>query len=303
MRTCRIPAAQVLELPGSSPVTVAAFRSRAALSRVALTAGAARRALELSVAYAGEREQFGRPLAKFQAIQQHLAAMAGEVVLSKVAAEAAALAMDSGSDATVPVAAAKVAAGQAAGLVGAENLCHQAIFVDDATRAVMPPDPEMIQVGDAIWQRPQWRDLVQGAVRPVGVVEVLVLPQHHHQVAQVPDQGPVQQLTSAAANPPLRDRIHSRCLNSGSDDPDPGRLEHGIERLREAGVPVMQDELRSCPGIPQVHEQVPGLLDDPGLDRVLRGAQDPDAPVAVLDHRKDVHLRAIEQVSGEEVQR
>ena len=35
--------------------------------------------------------------------------------------------------------------------VGAENLCHQAIFVDDATRAVMPPDPEMIQVGDVIW--------------------------------------------------------------------------------------------------------------------------------------------------------
>ena len=36
---------------------------------------------------------------------------------------------------------------------------------------------------------------------------------------------------------------------------------------------------------------------------VLRGAQDPDAPVAVLDHRKDVHLRAIEQVGSEEVQR
>src|ERR1039457_137213 len=45
------------------------------------------------------------------------------------------------------------------------------------------------------------------------------------------------------------------------------------------------------------------LLDDPGLDRVLRGAQDPDAPVAVPGHRKDVHLRAIEQDSGEEVQR
>ena len=68
------------------------------------------------------------------------------------------------------------------------NLCHQAIFVDDATRAVMPPDPEMIQVGGAIWQRPQWRGLVQGAVRPVGVVEVLVLPRHHHQVALVPDK-------------------------------------------------------------------------------------------------------------------
>src|SRR5215467_8243065 len=145
--------------------------------------------------------------------------------------------------------------------VGAENLCHQAIFVDDATRAVMPPDPEMIQVGDAVWQRPQWRGLVQGAVRPVGVVELLVLPQHHHQVALVPDQGPVQQLTPAAADPPLHDRIDSRCLNGGADDLDPGRLEDGIERLREAGVPVMQDELRPCPGIPQVHEQVPGLLE------------------------------------------
>jgi hypothetical protein len=54
--------------------------------------------------------------------------------------------------------------------VGAENLCHQAIFVDDATRAVIPLDLEMIQVGDAFWQRPQWRGLVQGTVRPVGVV-------------------------------------------------------------------------------------------------------------------------------------
>jgi hypothetical protein len=97
----------------------------------------------------------------------------------------------------------------------------------------------MIQVGDAIWQGPQWRGLVQGAVRPVRVVEVLVLPQHHHHVARVPGQGPVQQLTPAAANSSLRDRIHSRCLNGGADDPDPGRLEHGIERLRKAGVAVM----------------------------------------------------------------
>jgi hypothetical protein len=105
------------------------------------------------------------------------------------------------------------------------------------------------------------------------------------------------------ACPPLHERIHSRCLNGGADDPDPGRLEHGIERPREAGVPVMQDELRSRPDISQVHEQVPGLLGGPGLDRVLHGAQGPDAPAAVLDHRKAVHPRAIEQVSGEEVQR
>ena len=55
--------------------------------------------------------------------------------------------------------------------------------------AVISPDPEMIQVGNAIWQRPQWRGLVQGAVRPVGVVEVLVLAQHDHQVPLIPHQG------------------------------------------------------------------------------------------------------------------
>src|SRR5579862_8171973 len=97
--------------------------------------------------------------------------------------------------------------------VGAENLRDQAIFVDDATCAVMPADPEMIQAGDAMWQGTQWRGLAQGAVRPVGIVEVLVLPQHRPQVALVPDQGPVQQLTPAAADPPLHDRIHPRRLN------------------------------------------------------------------------------------------
>ena len=29
--------------------------------------------------------------------------------------------------------------------VGAENLCHQAIFMDHATSAVTPLDPELVQ--------------------------------------------------------------------------------------------------------------------------------------------------------------
>ena len=94
--------------------------------------------------------------------------------------------------------------------VGAENLCHQAIFMNNAADAVTPLNPEMIQVGDAVGQRAQWRGLLEGSVRPVGIVKVLVHPQHHHQVTLVPDQGPVQQLTSAAANPPLHDRIIPR---------------------------------------------------------------------------------------------
>jgi hypothetical protein len=75
--------------------------------------------------------------------------------------------------------------------VGADNLCHQVIFMNHASGAVAPKDAETVQVCDAIWQRAQRRGLAQGAVRPVSVVEVLVLAQHGHQVPLVPDQGPV----------------------------------------------------------------------------------------------------------------
>jgi hypothetical protein len=70
--------------------------------------------------------------------------------------------------------------------------------VDDATHSVMPPDPEMIQVGDIIWQGPQWRRLVQRTVRPVRIVEVLVLPQHHHQVALIPEPATTTPLTTGS---------------------------------------------------------------------------------------------------------
>lgn len=49
-------------------------------------AGMMTRLLDMSVAYAGERQQFGRPLGKFQAIQQQLAAMAEQVASAHVAA-------------------------------------------------------------------------------------------------------------------------------------------------------------------------------------------------------------------------
>ena len=49
--------------------------------------------------------------------------------------------------------------------LGAENLCHQAILMDHACCAVTPPDPEMVQVGDAVGQWAERRGLLQA--RPV----------------------------------------------------------------------------------------------------------------------------------------
>jgi hypothetical protein len=96
--------------------------------------------------------------------------------------------------------------------LGAENLCHQAIFVNHASGAVAPPGAGVVRVGGAVWRRAERRGLVRGAVWPVGVVEVLVLARDGDQVALVPDQGPVQQLTPAVAGPAFRDRVRSRCL-------------------------------------------------------------------------------------------
>ena len=55
--------------------------------------------------------------------------------------------------------------------------------MNHAACAVTAPDAEVVHAGDAIGQRAERRGLVQGAVWPVGVVEVLVLAQDGHQVA------------------------------------------------------------------------------------------------------------------------
>ncbi len=52
-------------------------------------AGAADRALALALAHANERKQFGRPVGKFQAVQQRLAVMAEEVFAMRMAMQLA----------------------------------------------------------------------------------------------------------------------------------------------------------------------------------------------------------------------
>jgi acyl-CoA dehydrogenase len=61
-----------------------------ALMRAAQMAGALTRILSLTTEYVGQREQFGRPIVAFQAVQQQLAELAGKATAVGVGVEAAA---------------------------------------------------------------------------------------------------------------------------------------------------------------------------------------------------------------------
>jgi acyl-CoA dehydrogenase len=104
--------------------SVTEARYRAALGRSLQIAGAMSGVLELTVRYAADRHQFGRPLTAHQAVQQHLAALAGETAAAQAAAEGALAELeDCGVGALLAIAAAKVRTGQAAST--ASSLAHQ----------------------------------------------------------------------------------------------------------------------------------------------------------------------------------
>jgi acyl-CoA dehydrogenase len=97
-------------------------RTLGALARTAQLSGAFEAILLETVNYVNERKQFGRPLAKFQAVQQNLAVMAEEVAATRVISEAAFIATDRG-DSTIHVASAKVRSFVAAQAV--TSIAHQ----------------------------------------------------------------------------------------------------------------------------------------------------------------------------------
>ncbi len=111
-------------LPGLSDP----LRVLAAAARSAMISGTLEWVLAQTVQYANDRVQFGRPIGRYQAIQQQLALMAGDVVASRVAAQVAARDMPhaAGADATTAwfsAAVAKVRAGEAA--TRATGIAHQ----------------------------------------------------------------------------------------------------------------------------------------------------------------------------------
>jgi len=102
-----------------------ALYRRGALARAAMMSGALERAMDLAVTYAQERQQFGRPISKFQAVQQNLAVLAGQTAAAVAAANFGieALSRNDPDAEEFAVAVAKTRVGDAATLAG--EIAHQ----------------------------------------------------------------------------------------------------------------------------------------------------------------------------------
>lgn len=93
------------------------------LTRVCLMAGALEKVMEMTIRYAKEREQFGRPIGKFQAIKQQLAVMASQVSSAITATEYAIDSLNGKLNLESEVMVAKVRVGEAVGIVA--PIAHQ----------------------------------------------------------------------------------------------------------------------------------------------------------------------------------
>jgi butyryl-CoA dehydrogenase len=117
---CRVPAENLLGSPGQGLSIAFATLDHSRVGIAAQAVGIHQRALELAVAYARERVQFGVPIARHQAIQFRLAQMATELAAARLLTYRAALA--SMPDAGRLAAEAKLYASEAANRACQESL-------------------------------------------------------------------------------------------------------------------------------------------------------------------------------------
>ena len=117
------PAAQ----SGGPAVTEETIWERTALGRAALMAGAVSAVAATTLRYSGEREQFGRPIARFQAVQAHLVTIHQQAAVVASAIDGAVAAVELGRG-SFEIACAKMLADRTAQLVtAAAHQTHGAI--------------------------------------------------------------------------------------------------------------------------------------------------------------------------------
>jgi alkylation response protein AidB-like acyl-CoA dehydrogenase len=217
---------------------VAEYRLRGALARSAQLVGAMDRAVDLAIAYAGERRQFGQRIAKFQAVRDLLVGAARELALARAAVRTAVGVAAQGWDADgleVAVAAAKSAAGRAS--VEVARSTHQVHAAIGITREypLHRLTRQMTQWRDEFGTEHEWESRIGQAATTADIehawdfitqIEVagLAQPVVHHSAEHdwlVTEMGPTQARQSSwktirpTTLPTLSSSMASRYLSSG----------------------------------------------------------------------------------------
>ena len=129
------------------------------------------------------------------------------------------------------------------------------LYVAHAVEAVLA------QVGDRYLE-------VDPAVRAFAVVVLDELAEHAVEMALAPYEHPVQALGPCCAHKTFGERVRLGDPDRCPDDPDAGRPHHLVEGPYELGVPVADQEAEGSALVFEGRYKVPGLLGDPGPDRV-----------------------------------
>ncbi len=115
---CRVPVANIIgDVPGRGFRTAMKVLDKGRLHIAAACTGAAQRLLEEAVAYATERQQFGKPIASFQLVQAMLADCRTEIFAARAMIEDAARRRDAGEVVTADAACCKYFASEMVGRV------------------------------------------------------------------------------------------------------------------------------------------------------------------------------------------
>jgi len=121
---CRIPAENLLGEENEGFIQFLTTLDAGRIAIAAMAVGLAQAAFERSVDYAKRREQFGRPIASFQAIRWMIADMATEIDAARMMVHRAAWLKEQGQRYTKEAAMAKLLATEVS-----ERVCHKAIQV------------------------------------------------------------------------------------------------------------------------------------------------------------------------------
>jgi short-chain 2-methylacyl-CoA dehydrogenase len=111
---CRVPAENVLGEVGTGYKVAIETLNEGRIGIGAQMVGLAQGAMDHTIRYVKEREQFGRPIADFQGVQFQLAQMATELEAARLLVYNAARLKDAGEDFLVPAAMAKLYSSEAA---------------------------------------------------------------------------------------------------------------------------------------------------------------------------------------------